>query len=650
MIEKLRCLWCALLLIGVCAAQPSWFVDGRRGADVPNGGSAANPWKTIGYALATMPVPRPPGFHVLYVAGGQVYGAATNGETFPIAMRDAIAVVGVGMPVVDVPASTTAFVFDPQQSFGPTSGLVGVVVQADPSAPSVTLGSAAGASHAPSFLSCRLTHVHVTTNGADAPTFVDCTFWGTNSGGALTVVATGAAATCRPRIVECNVGVSFISDAMTLRSFAGAVLEGEVVGCQFEGTARFVATSTRVAHCAFRAGLPVDVIGVRGGGTMVIEHCLTSGDGTLQVDCGGTESSTLEVRDCTLYGGSGALFVTLRERARLRTSGNLITGSYQGLAQVRVTTTDAAAGWHSSRDRFIGGSLSGLDIVANGSAGEVRLESGVVRDGAFYSTSAVEIGGTLPITLRGMTIVNNSGNRAGLHTTNPATVIDHCVFADNLPLEVTLPAGVVPRYSLFKTQSVAGPGNLNLVDPQLLPGGRLAPSSPCIDAGDSATPMPALDLDGDPRVIAAPAARPDLGADEYVPAGALRPFGTRGYAPGGFAPVIGPAGAPVRIGSPLTIDLAAALSRDGLPALGAALILGGEAHPRRLLSAFNVVHLDLFVPLASRAVDAQGGASVSLTLPNDTALVGRHLAAQWFVATPAFDLASTQALRITCGR
>jgi hypothetical protein len=68
-------------------------------------------------------------------------------------------------------------------------------------------------------------------------------------------------------------------------------------------------------------------------------------------------------------------------------------------------------------------------------------------------------------------------------------------------------------------------------NPLLLPalgggGVRLAPMSPCIDAGDPSylSPKGETDVDGDPRLLGG---RVDIGADEFAPPATPTPAGAR---------------------------------------------------------------------------------------------------------------------------
>ena len=107
----------ALLLTLASAAATAtasdFFVDGLRGTDWPDyGRSASQPWKTIQYAAQHLPVPMPTQSHTLFIAGGQTYGAATNGEAFPLPALYNIQYLGTGpRPIMDVPSGTVGMWF-----------------------------------------------------------------------------------------------------------------------------------------------------------------------------------------------------------------------------------------------------------------------------------------------------------------------------------------------------------------------------------------------------------------------------------------------------------------------------------------------------------------------------------------------------------
>ena len=74
------------LLSPMAQGQKTFYVNGKTGKDLAGyGASAAKPWKTISFALSKITPPtQPQNSHVLKVAGGQTYGQATNGESFPL--------------------------------------------------------------------------------------------------------------------------------------------------------------------------------------------------------------------------------------------------------------------------------------------------------------------------------------------------------------------------------------------------------------------------------------------------------------------------------------------------------------------------------------------------------------------------------------
>ena len=127
--------------------QHTFYVNSTTGVDAPGSGyeglnwdpsstvpPSPNGYRTIRYAIQqAMPYVAGASGNIvtcakIYVQGGQIYSAATNGEVFPIAQESAIGLegtfVGLGYaayPVLQPPAGTAALTFASTQSY---NGLV----------------------------------------------------------------------------------------------------------------------------------------------------------------------------------------------------------------------------------------------------------------------------------------------------------------------------------------------------------------------------------------------------------------------------------------------------------------------------------------------------------------------------------------------
>ena len=97
----------ALWAPSLAFAQSTFYVDPATGVDTPGGGSAANPFRTIGFATGQMQG----GDTVLLNSG--VYSPGTNGETFPIPLPTHGEIRGIDRcgAVIDVPAGPQVIVF-----------------------------------------------------------------------------------------------------------------------------------------------------------------------------------------------------------------------------------------------------------------------------------------------------------------------------------------------------------------------------------------------------------------------------------------------------------------------------------------------------------------------------------------------------------
>ena len=244
-----------------------------------------------------------------------------------------------------------------------------------------------------------------------------------------------------------------------------------------------------------------------------------------------------------------------------------------------------------------------------------------------------------------------------------AAQIDDTIFAGNTQ-DVQLAANVSLSvdHSCFQASSWPGVGNLNLTDPLLVrPFYKLAPTSPCIDAGANSGQV-TTDYEGDPRAsvsVQGGQALPDIGADEYVYAGSARPYGVGGFGPFNIFPEISSPNASVRIGQPLQVDLTGAIMPVfQVYAFTALLSLGFTESPGAL--PFDLAPLgmpgsylwnDAAAFFAPATVDSSGAATITWTLPNSTPLVGTTFTHQWFAVMPnPWGIISSDGLRVTVGQ
>ena len=214
----------------------------------------------------------------------------------------------------------------------------------------------------------------------------------------------------------------------------------------------------------------------------------------------------------------------------------------------------------------------------------------------------------------------------------------------------------------FQGTNAIDNGNLGLTDPLLSrPTYKLLPGSPCIDRVAPSATTPLYDFEGDPRVVVAggsSATLLDIGADEFVPQGSARPYGTPGIGKGLLFPRISSANTAVRYGTSLTLDLTGALSQlSGQAASSALLTFGWDDDSGVLPMDLGVFGLsgsllwnDFVTTFPIQPVTAAGTASYTTAIPNNQALVGLTSTYQWFALMPGGDIVSSNGLRATIGQ
>jgi hypothetical protein len=661
-----HCLLCALfgsiVLAGAVRADEFW-VDGRTGRDDPSRGrTAQEPWRTIGYALRQIGTPADGGHHTLFVAGDQVYSGATNGETFPLRLPPRIGLVGTGnCPALGIDPGAVGIDLEPTDSYdrdtrienvGFDGGAVGLRMKAD-------------------------------RERRHGPLVVGCGFWRQSVAGLQVDGATQFASFNDPLVVRCqfahapcgiDAGLGFGTPSLTL----------ETVECAFHDLSASAidilassgsSSAVVIRRCSFdrcRHGLTLNHSSLGAATTEVFGSSFREYE--IGVSLLSFESLPLLVEDCSFVGRAGStgievfanfgLMCEARRNAfhggsigmsfpvdslRLTLEDNLVRGCTTGL----LVDVLGGMGIDSRRNRFLDNDI-GVSLRARSGPDTVDLESGLfagnrsgivtTRIGSFHG--------------RSLTFADNRG--AALQVTGfvpPQAVLDHCIFSENQD-DVSGPATIT--WSAFKDRSYPGHGNLQ-VDPQLIrPSYKLAPTSPCIDAGNAALPLAATDYEGDPRVVRGPKGLlPDLGADEFVPSGSAHTYGVGGFGRHGFVPAIATPNTEFVIGTTLQVALQDALDDQGRAADFAALMVGAtetsgllpfELEPYGAPASFlwqDVLAVDSLVPVATN-----GTAGRTLAIPAEPQLVGRVTTFQWAVMKPGANplgLVTTQGLRVTFG-
>jgi len=276
--------------------------------------------------------------------------------------------------------------------------------------------------------------------------------------------------------------------------------------------------------------------------------------------------------------------------------------------------------------------------------------------GAYPGAGAVNFEMVGSFRCSGLTLADNLIPAVRIVRADSASTITHSAFSNNsvdLQRLVPFPA----TYCCFQGMSDAGTGNLNLTDPMLTrPLYKLASSSPCLDAGSTAVQLGPTDYEGDARTIGA---RPDIGADEYTPAGTVRRYGVAGFGALGFAPKIDSPNTSMKIGTSLTVLLTGAMDSSSVPATSASLIFGADEFLGSLPRTFDwlgaptsLLLLEPILITAPLTVSTTGTASELVPIPAQSALVGYAATVQWIVLKAnanAGGFVTTQGIRATLG-
>lgn len=700
-----RLLLCAVIACAALRAQGPWFVDGQQGVDAPGRGtSAAQPWKTIGYALAQAQTTGSANTDTVFVTGGQVYAAATNGEVLPLALRPGLAVRGlpagsVPPPVLLGAAGDTIAALDPNHTHarGTVALLRDLVFEGG--SRGLVLGSALSNRHSPWVEACTFTGQTVSSvqlvsrsNQLDDPLFRDCRFESSVLG--IEAMADATLAMCAPQVQACSFrGIT--GTAIDLREgnhdpMVGQLVVAAVDGSTFDqcgnglrvrgplGVPVPATVFVRTSRFADIAGPAVSleqgaVFGVAWT-SVAVEQCslLRCGTGALLL-LGSKEKGGLTVRgstaaDCT----SGIRVATsgtgYNARVRVELHDNAVLRCTTGIAMVPGEDAVTTLALRQARVLECG---TGLHCELFGSA---VVESVIVARcqlGLRASVNGAEF--------QHLTVADNQvGFRVQNVSALPGTVgfessaVRNSAFGGNAidvepqVLDPGMGLPLVQTLSFFhrcclQATATSNQGNLGLTDPQLVrPYYKLAAASPCIDAAVPGPVAALADYEGGARAVAGvPSGVPvaDLGADEFVPAGSAHVYGTGGVGAWLTVPHMAARGIP-SLGATFMVDLSEARSGfTGAHAWFGLLGVGWRDDPGALpldLAPYGLRNSLLWNEFATTGpytpVSTAGAASMPVGIPNSVLLVGLTCTFQWHCQMPWAEVVSTEALRVTIGQ
>ena len=151
----LKALFPLFFLLGTSLFANNYYVNGKTGKDVPNGGTRNAPWKTIAYALSQVSSPTNPRYdHAIRIIGGQTYVL-----TQPLQMKYNVRLVGdfVGttMPIIKGSKNLSSLIHFPGNVIfnRKTAGFKYLVLEGG--AFGVTMGGTGGKRHRPELLYSR---------------------------------------------------------------------------------------------------------------------------------------------------------------------------------------------------------------------------------------------------------------------------------------------------------------------------------------------------------------------------------------------------------------------------------------------------------------------------------------------------------------
>ncbi|MDP2896618.1 MAG: right-handed parallel beta-helix repeat-containing protein [bacterium] len=239
-------------------------------------------------------------------------------------------------------------------------------------------------------------------------------------------------------------------------------------------------------------------------------------------------SSTLTGNTVTGCGEFGISCYGYPRGCQVEMVGNVISENSRGGVSWSYCSASLVSNTISGNSRFGGirlyhssAALSDSVIVDNGgaNAAAVLCEQGSsveISNCLITGNSSQEQAGVVLIkddstaSIANCTIVNNSSGGIGCDSTGDIT-IRNTILWGNSPWQVSV-TGKIPDVGYCDIQGGwPGIGNMD-EDPLFTEGFRLAPDSPCIDAGTGAD-APATDIEGEARPYGAGV---DIGADEYA--------------------------------------------------------------------------------------------------------------------------------------
>lgn len=663
------------LFLSSALAQGAFFVNGSTGTDAAGfGGSASAPWKTVGYAMAQVPpITSSSSSGTIYVAGGQSYGPAANGEVYPITPAYNYALIwdgsGGAPPVFSLPTGATAFQFDAQTYYNRNQvTFESLVFQGGDYA--LRMGSAPGFRHRPrvqkcQFLGQRLAGIRIANfgNSIEDPRLFQNYFEGPQYG--VEIVASGANAIAVPDIDENEFDSMGSAGIYFEGSSNGGNIGGAIRFNRFRGGADGVVlvsatgaglTSANISNCHFwgLSGAAIDVRLTQPVSPLVlVDECVFTACGTgfrlTGVPEAGGYAATIERStfqgcskglDVDLDPVNGAAGINFALTCRTSYFRDCVSGV--GFAFASGTGNPAMS---VSLERLkVLRCTSGVTAQLAGQ-GQFGLQSSIVADCGV----GVDLSGGLQATVRRVTLADNSDALQ----TSMSGAYDHLIFDGNTNNVV----GQGPSFSYcsFDNQVIPGSGNLGNTPAGLVrPNYKLSASSPCINAGNLGGAMPATDYEGGVAVAPPPGggfAVPDIGADEYAPQGSVAVAGTPGWASFNVVPRISAPQSTAQVGLGLTVELAQAGS-----APHAALTYGFADEPGALgfdTGAFGLEGAYLWNELAvapSLFGLSNGAASFATSIPANAGLIGSTIVFQWLTIQPFEGISSTAGLRVTIGQ
>lgn len=658
-----------LFLASSTYAPTHFYVDGVTGNDAWDGLTPATAWATLTHAMATLMIAGTG--HTLHVAGNQVYGP---GETFPLDLPPGITLLGEGAvrPRLQVPSTATGLrsVSSPNGVLSRSDEIRNFVFRGGAIAIEAVMNAFA---HGIAVDGCRFENLgtaiscHNAGNSTPSVPFIpfvrvqDSEFDGVDRGVDALINAynwhwTLAVERCLFKDAN-DVGVaSHVGwiDVANRPQVVDCLFQDVTTGVSISGGNSFYASyaTPRIANCRFSRASTAGIRVFAGADSL---------NSFLVERCGFTDCA--RGADFTLSGSP--------------TAGGYHVHAFRDNFFSRCSTGCAIAfqpGWTDTllfdRNRYeecvVGLHIQSTQVVRIASSGEVYLDNDtglvlsgtgggtygstiwnfVLRDGilARNTLAGCQLNATGSIIeCTGLTVADNGAFGMLVGNIDPTSTISHCIFDNAGPAYATASALTVD-HCCFRSQSVPGVGNLN-ANPQLFrPYYKLPPGSPCVDAGDPVAVLAATDYEGDPRVIGA---APDIGADEYSPAGTAATYGLAGLGAGGQSPEIAVSAASVPLGAPLTIDIIGGGPQVSLLMVG--IDEGSSSFPRELESYGAPGSFVWIEPLLVHAVASQ---SAQFHVPNAAWLTGWGLTFQWIALWPGANAAgvvTTQGLRVTIG-